>query len=138
MGRVASLSSLCLDCKKEKEEQKTGGVNKVGCKKKKKRKKEKILKVIYLPLGNRMRSYLSLSASCSASRGSICRWPRSSKLGLTGRLKPSRTLLTRCGNVYHFNLLLPTWRIFTSMPVPPFFLLVPFKDGRWVLFLGIC
>ena len=46
MGRVASVSSLCLDCKKEREnkrqgfEKKKGGVSKVGRKKVKKEKKK--------------------------------------------------------------------------------------------------
>ena len=109
----------------------------LAARKKRGGEKEKILKVTYPSLGSRMRSCLSLAALCFASRGSICRWPWSSRLGLIGRLKPSGTLLTQHRNVYHFNIFLPTWRIFTSVPVPPFFLLVPFKDGRWVLFPGI-
>ena len=98
------------------------------------------LKVTYPPLSGkcRMGSCLPLAALCSAGRGTICRWPWSSRLGLTSRLKLSRTFLAWCGNVCHFNFLLPTWRIFTSVPIPPFFLLISFKDGRRVLFPGIC
>ena len=104
------------------------------------KKREGILEVTYSPLSSkcRMRSHLSLASSCSAGRGSTCRWPWSSRLGLTSRLKLSRTFLAWCENVCHFNFLLPTWRIFTSVPIPPFFLLISFKDGRRVLFPGIC
>ena len=139
MGRVTEVSSLCLDYKKN-------GGTKDKVKEKKKsarlatRKSKSILEVTYSPLSSkcRMRSCLSLAASCSTGRGSICRWPWSSRLGLTCRLKLGRTFLTRCRNVCHFNFLLPTWRLITSVPIPPFFLLIPFKNGRWVLFPSIC
>ena len=68
MGRVTSASSLCLDCK----EKKGGGVSKVSHKK---AKKKGILRVTYSSLSSkcRIRSRLSLAASCSTGRGSICR-----------------------------------------------------------------
>ena len=139
MRWVTDISSFCLDCKKER-----GTKDKViyiyiyrGSARLAARKSKSILDVTYSSLSSRMRSCLSFTASCFASKGSICRWSRSSRLGLTSRLKLGRTFLTRCRNVCHFNLLLPIWRIFTSVPIPPFFLFVPFEDGRWVLFLGI-
>ena len=116
MGRMTGVSSLCLDYKEKRGEQKKRlkekkrrGGGSAGLATRKPKKREGILEVTYSPLSSkcRMRSRLSLASSCSASRGSTCRWPWSSRLGLTCRLKLDRTFLTRCRNVYHFNFLLP-------------------------------
>ena len=98
------------------------------------------LKVMYPPLSGkcRMGSCLPLTASCSAGRSSFYGWPRSGRLGLVGRLKFGRTFLDWCRDIYYFNLSFPIWRINTCMPIPSFLLLTPFKDGRPVLFPGIC
>ena len=147
MGQVSVISSLCLDYKEKRGEQKKrlkekkkGGGGSAGLATRKPKKREGILKVTYSPLSSkcRIRSRLSLASSCSAGRGSICRWPWSSRLGLTCRLKLGRTFLTRCRNVCHFNFLLLAWRIITNMPIPPFLLLILFKDGRPVLLPSIC
>ena len=92
----------------------------------------------------RMGSFLPFTTSCSAGRSSFYRWPRSgrlrlaSKLGLASGLKFDRTFLDWRKDIYDFNLLLPTWRINTCMPIPSFLLLIPFKDGGPGLFIGIC
>ena len=86
----------------------------------------------------RMRSCLPLTASCSASRSNVYGWPRSGRLGLAGRLEFGRTFLDWCRDIYHFNLPFPTWRINTCMPIPSILLHIPFKDGRPILFPGIC
>ena len=101
--------------------------------------KEK-LKVTYSPLSGkrRMGSCFPLTASCSAGRSSVYRGPRSGRLGLAGRLEFGRTFLDWCKDIYHFNLLFPTWRIDTCVPIPSLILLIPFKDGGLVLFPGIC
>ena len=103
------------------------------------------LKVTYSPLSGkcRMGSCLPLTASCSVGKSSFYRWPRSGRLRLAsrfrlaGRLKFDRTFLDWCGDIYDFNLLLPTWRINTCMLIPSFLLLIPFKDGGSRLFVGI-
>ena len=90
-----------------------------------------------------MRSCLSLTATCPAGRSSFYRWSRSGRLGLVGRLrlagrlKFDRTFLVWREDIYDFNLLLPTWRINTCMPIPSFLLLILFKDGGPGLFVGI-
>ena len=86
----------------------------------------------------RMGSCLPFTASCSVGRSSFYIWPRSGKLGLVGRLKFDRTFLDWHRDIYDFNLLFPNWRINTCMLIPSFLLLIPLKDGRPVLFLGIC
>ena len=98
------------------------------------------LKVMYLSLGGkcRMGSCLPLTASCSVGRSSVYGWPRSGRLGLAGRFEFGRTFLDWCRDIYHFNLLFPTWRIDTYVPIPSLLLLIPFKDGEPVLFPGIC
>ena len=98
------------------------------------------LKVTYPLLSGkcRMGSCLPLTASCFAGKSSFYRWPRSGRLGLVGRLKFDRTFLDWHKDIYDFNLLFSTWRINTCMPIPSFLPLIPFKDGRPVLFLGIC
>ena len=82
------------------------------------------LKVTYPPLSGKckMRSCLSLTATCPAGRSSFYRWSRSGRLGLVGRLrlagrlKFDRTFLVWREDIYDFNLLLPTWRI--TIPSP--------------------
>ena len=66
--------------------------------------KDKVeLEVTYSSLSSkcRVRGCLSLTASCSAGRGSICRWPWSSRFGLAYELKLGKTLLTRHRNIPH-------------------------------------
>ena len=86
----------------------------------------------------RMGSRLPLTALCSAGRSSIYGWLRSDRLRLASRLEFGRTFLDWCRDIYHFNLLFPTWRIDTCVPIPSLLLFIPFKYGRLVLFLGIC
>ena len=85
-----------------------------------------------------MGSCLSLTASIHVGRSSVYGWPRSGRLGLAGRFEFGRTFLDWCKDIYHFNLLFPTWRIDTCVPLPSLLLLIPFKDGGPVLFPGIC
>ena len=98
------------------------------------------LKVTYSLLNGkcRMRSCLPFTASYSVGKSSVYGWPRSGRLGLAGRLKFGKTFLDWCRDIYDFNLLFPNWRINTCMLIPSFLLLIPLKDGRPVLFLGIC
>ena len=98
------------------------------------------LKVTHPPLSGKrsIGSCLPLIASCTAGRSSVCGWPRSGRLGLAGRFEFGRTFLDWCRDIYHFNLLFPTWRIDTYVPIPSLLLLIPFKDGEPVLFPGIC
>ena len=86
----------------------------------------------------RMKGSFSLAAPCPAGRGSICRWPQSSRFGLAYRLKLGKTLLNRYRNIRHFNFLFPTWRIITGVPIPPSLLLIPLKDNKPNLLPGIC
>ena len=98
------------------------------------------LEVTYSPLSSKrkVRGCLSLAALCPAGRGSICRWPWSSRFGLTCKVKLGRTLLTQHRNIRHFNFLLPTRRIITGVPMAPSFLLIPLKDSKPTLFPSIC
>ena len=98
------------------------------------------LKVTYIPLSGKCRigSCLPLTALCFAGRSSVYGWPRNGRLGFAGRLEFGRTFLDWCRDIYHFSLPFLTWRINTCMPIPSLLLLIPFKDGRPVLFPSIC
>ena len=86
----------------------------------------------------RMGSCLPLTALCPIGRSSFYGWSRSGRLGPAGRLEFGRTFLDWCMDIYHFNLLFPTWRIDTCVPIPSLLLLILFKDGEPVLFPSIC
>ena len=90
------------------------------------------LKVTYIPLSGkcRMGSCLPLTALCPVGRSSFYGWSRSGRLGPAGRLEFGRTFLDWCMDIYHFNLLFPTWRIDTCVPIPSLLLLILFKDGE--------
>ena len=140
MLRVADVSFFCLDCKEKIGEQKNKVKKKRSTRLATRKLKRVFLKMTYPPLSGKrkMRSCLAFVASSLTSKGSICRRPRSNKLGLTSRLRLGWTFLTRCRNICYCNFFLPTERIIASMPIPPFVLLIPLKDGWPVLFPGIC
>ena len=124
MGRVINASSLCLDCKRKGEQERMlkrkvsthvriSHMKSQRYKKKKKKKKKgnkAKLDVTYSSFSSKhkMRGCLSLTALCPVGRGSICRWPWSSRFGLACRLKLSRTFLNWYRNICHFNSLFPT------------------------------